>query len=49
MLSLDLLYISVVVSPAFDFVLSVLVKRLSMMSISEMTYFVSSGMLMLNQ
>ena len=38
-----------VVSPSFDFVFSVLVKRLGTKSISEMTYFVSSGMYNLNQ
>ena len=43
-ISLGLLYISVTVSPGFDFVFSVLVKRLARKSISEMTYFVSSGM-----
>jgi len=39
--SRGLLYIFVVVSPGFDFVFSVLVKRLAGKSIS---YFVSSGM-----
>jgi len=34
----------VVVSPGFDFVFSVPVKSLAGKSISEMTYFVSSGM-----
>jgi len=43
-ISLGLLYIAVVVSPGFDFVFSVLVKRLAGKSISKMTYFVSSGM-----
>jgi len=38
------MYISVVVSPGFDFVSSVLVKRLATKSISEMTYLLSSGM-----
>jgi len=42
--SLGLLYISVVVSPGFNYVFSVLVKRLARKSISEMTNFVSSGM-----
>jgi len=42
------MYISVVISPGFDFVFSVLVKRLAGKSISEMTYFVSSGMYYLN-
>jgi len=40
-----LLYIFEVVSPSLDFVFfSVLVQRLAGKSISEMTYFVSSGM-----
>jgi len=38
------LYIFGVVSPGFDFVFSVLIKRLAGNSISKMTYFVSSGM-----
>jgi len=42
-ISLGLLYIFEVVSPGFDFVFSVLVKRLAGESISEMTCFVSSG------
>lgn len=42
--NLGLLYIFVVVSPGFYFVFFGLVgKRLSGKSISEMTYFVSSG------
>jgi len=36
------------VSPGFDFVFSVLVKRLAGKSVSEMTYFVPSGMQNLN-
>jgi len=40
--SLGLLY-TFAVSPGFDFVFSVLVKRVAGKSISEMTYFVSSG------
>ena len=43
-ISLGLLYISVVVSPGFGVVFSVPVKRLAAKSISEMTYFVSSGL-----
>ena len=43
-INLGLLYIFVVLSPGFDFVLSVLVNRLAGKSISKVTYFVSSGM-----
>jgi len=38
------LHIFEVVSPGFDFVFSVPVETLTGKSISEMTYFVSSGM-----
>jgi len=38
------LLFSLLVFPVFDFIFSVLVKRLARKSISEMTYFVSSGM-----
>jgi len=38
----------VVLSPGFDFIFSVLVKRFAGKSISEMTYIVSSGMSNLN-
>jgi len=48
-ISLGLLYIPVVVSPGFDFVFSVLIKRLAGKRISKMTYFVSSGMQNPNQ
>jgi len=42
------IYIFVVLSPGFDFIFSVLVKRFAGKSISEMTYIVSSGMSNLN-
>jgi len=42
--NLGLLYIFVVLSPGFDFVFSVLVKRLAGKSISKMTSVVSSRM-----
>jgi len=41
-ISLGLLYIYMVVSHGFDFVFSVLVKRLAAKSIAEMTYFVTT-------
>jgi len=40
---LGLLYIFVVLCPGFDFVFSVLVKRLARKSMSKITYVVSSG------
>ena len=43
-ISLGLLYVFVVVSLGFDFVFSVLVKRLAGKRISKMTHFVSSGL-----
>jgi len=42
-ISIYLLYISIVVSPGFDFVGLVLAEKLAGKSISEITFFVSSG------
>ena len=47
-LSLSLGLLFVIVSPGFEFVFSVLAKRLAGKSVSKMTCFVSSAMLNLN-